>query len=409
MSQSGNPDRLHALDAVRAFALLLGVVHHATISFIWGTQDAMASPVQDVSSSVLPGVVAYTGHMFRMSLFFVMAGFFARLVAHRRGLSGFCSDRLKRIGIPLVVGWIVLFPIVNAVWSYGATGSFWNSPLLDWPPAFDRFPISYLWFLYYLLCIYAIALVLRGAVLHLDTGGKLPRAADRLVLLFGEYRWLGPALLMIPFAMGLLTRPASDMLGGIPTPNGSLVPGALPLIEYGIAFGLGWVVHRNIDALLQWGQRWRGYFIAAMVTTVACIALSQIYPENDAGTVAQLERVAYAMGYGFAAWCWIFAVTGFALRFLSTPSPARRYVADASYWIYLVHYPIVLALQIAVADVNLHWSIKFPFVVAVTLAISFITYHYFVRYTFIGEILNGRRFARPGAQSPRRFPWARAL
>ena len=40
---------------------------------------------------------------------------------------------------------------------------------------------------------------------------------------------------------------------------------------------------------------------------------------------------------------------GFAVRHLAGHSPARRYLADASYWIYIVHLPIVLALQAAFA------------------------------------------------------------
>jgi peptidoglycan/LPS O-acetylase OafA/YrhL len=75
-------------------------------------------------------------------------------------------------------------------------------------------------------------------------------------------------------------------------------------------------------------------------------------------------------------------------------------MADASYWIYLVHYPIVLTLQDLLADVPLHWSIKFPAIVAVTVGFSLLTYHYLVRFTIIGRVLNGRRYTRAGALNP---------
>ncbi len=53
-----------------------------------------------------------------MSVFYFIAGFFAHMVFHRRGLRYFVRDRAKRIGIPLVAGWIVIAPptIVIVIW-----------------------------------------------------------------------------------------------------------------------------------------------------------------------------------------------------------------------------------------------------------------------------------------------------
>ena len=77
--------RLHALDAARGFALLLGIVLHATMSFF------TIIPAQDVSQSTTLAVTFYVIHLFRMSLFFLIAGFFAHLAFHRRGLRAMAS------------------------------------------------------------------------------------------------------------------------------------------------------------------------------------------------------------------------------------------------------------------------------------------------------------------------------
>ena len=100
-----------------------------------------------------------------------------------------------------------------------------------------------------------------------------------------------------------------------------------------------------------------------------------------------------------AIWCWVFAITGLALRFLSDESPARRYLADSSYWIYLAHLPIVAAFQVLVGHLPWHWSVKFPLILAGSFAVLFASYHLLVRFTFIGAILNGRDTigARAGA------------
>jgi ABC-type multidrug transport system ATPase subunit len=101
-------------------------------------------------------------------------------------------------------------------------------------------------------------------------------------------------------------------------------------------------------------------------------------------------------------------LTGLALRFLSNYSATRRYIADASYWIYLVHLPLIAALQVWVGSWPLHWGAKFPFIVVVGFGILFLSYHYLVRPSFIGQLLNGRKIRRqkpsstptPGGSSP---------
>jgi len=58
-------NRIHALDAVRAYALILGVVLHATVPFIEG----FPMPLWFDQPSKTAAVIFYVIHMFRMSTF----------------------------------------------------------------------------------------------------------------------------------------------------------------------------------------------------------------------------------------------------------------------------------------------------------------------------------------------------
>ena len=73
------------------------------------------------------------------------------------------------------------------------------------------------------------------------------------------------------------------------------------------------------------------------------------------------------MLYALAIWTSTFAVIGLALRFMSGFSPVRRYLADASYWLYLIHMPIVMALQVTVTQLNWPRQIKFAAILVVAL------------------------------------------
>jgi peptidoglycan/LPS O-acetylase OafA/YrhL len=66
-------------------------------------------------------------------------------------------------------------------------------------------------------------------------------------------------------------------------------------------------------------------------------------------------------------------------------------VADASYWIYIAHLPVVMALHVAFLDVSLPVWPKFAAVNAIAFAILFASYALLVRHSFIGATLNGKR------------------
>ena len=90
------------------------------------------------------------------------------------------------------------------------------------------------------------------------------------------------------------------------------------------------------------------------------------------------------------------------MRFLSHANDRVRYVADASYWIYLVHLPVVAAMQVVVGDLPWHWSIKFPLILVGESRGAVRELPHLVRSTFIGQILNGRRYrAAPVADQQR--------
>jgi glucan biosynthesis protein C len=95
-----------------------------------------------------------------------------------------------------------------------------------------------------------------------------------------------------------------------------------------------------------------------------------------------------------AIWTTTFAVIGLALRFLSGFSATRRYLADASYWLYLIHLPILMALQVAVSALDWPWPVKFATILGIAFPLMFASYQLLVRDSIIGAVLNGRRMPR---------------
>jgi len=399
-------DRLHALDAVRGAALLLGLVLHSTMSFI------LPIPVADNSPSTTLAVIFYVIHIFRMIVFYFIAGFFARMVFHRRGLRHFVRDRAKRIGIPLVAGWIFIAPPTIAIVIWGLISTFGLETLQNTSDQSQGgFPWTHLWFLYYLCIFYLLALILQWIVSRvIDRSGGFRALIDKLVFMAVRFNFI-PVLLAVPICLLLYSSDSWILWAGIPTPDTGITPQAAAMTGFGTAFGIGWIMQRQVSILNIFKKFWPLNLMIAVALTAYCLSLvglklEIVIPPEDAviqtalslGPGSQIapgwSRFSYAAGYTMAIWFWTLAIVGSALSYCSGLSFRRRYLADSSYWLYLIHLPIIFFLQVLMARWPLHWSIKFSAILATTTAIGLVSYHYLVRATFIGKLLNGRRYPK---------------
>ena len=114
------PDpRRHDLDALRAAAMLLGIVLHAGLSFA-----PFPWPVQDTRQSESYGLLFAAIHGFRMPVFFLLSGFFTAMLWRRRGLRSLLSHRLRRVFLPFVLALFTILPAVNWVSGWAMASAF---------------------------------------------------------------------------------------------------------------------------------------------------------------------------------------------------------------------------------------------------------------------------------------------
>jgi peptidoglycan/LPS O-acetylase OafA/YrhL len=111
--------RWHDLDALRAFAMLLGIGLHGFMSFV--PFPLPVWPAQDVNQHEGYLFALHAIHGFRLQLFFLVSGFFTAMLFRQRGLRGLIKHRAKRILLPLVVFTILLSPAIIGIGIYGST------------------------------------------------------------------------------------------------------------------------------------------------------------------------------------------------------------------------------------------------------------------------------------------------
>lgn len=397
MTPTATNDRIHALDAVRASALLLGIAMHATMPYVRDLPHwAFREPPNETLATVL-----YVIHMFNMSVFFLIAGFFGRVVLERKGITFFVKDRATRILLPLILGFPVVFMTVVLAYVLGGLASGLSmQQLLEGMQRGIRGPsegaasgggiqLAHLWFLYYLAMFYAGTLALRALL------GRFAASADAVVRFVMKGFW-APLLLAAPMAAYFYKHETWASWNGLPSQAlGSIVPSLDGFVGYGIVFGFGWLLHRQSHLLFALVKSWPFYLGAALVLLIVCRAIAgpPVWEPYLQGPVLLFYTVAYMT----ATWCGAFGLIGAALRFLPEPSPVRRYLADSSYWLYLMHLSMIVFFTMLFRQLDWHWSVKYLLTIAGTIGFLLLTYHYLVRFTWIGAILNGRRHARVSA------------
>jgi len=352
------PQRLHALDNLRALAMLAGVLFHALLA-----HSPLARPywpAADTGNAPLVDLLIWWLHLFRMPLFFLIAGYFAAQAVQRHGLAGMLRSRWRRIALPLLLLGPLLLGLMTLATGWALRHVEQPSPLLRWIrqviadgielPAPG---IAHLWFLYYLLLFALLVWVARQLV---------PPAWSAAL------RRLGP----IPLLLGLpplLALPMLSVTAPHPAPE-SWLPQLWALAHYGLFFALGYLMQGS--DLLARCARWLPAFGLGSVVAYA-IYLGLLGKPS-------WHPLAALAGSGVALWTSL-ACLLLAQRWLDRAQGLLRYLTQAAYWTYLLHLPVLLALQYALLDVDWVWPLKLALALGLTLAVCLASYQLLVRHT----------------------------
>lgn len=374
------PIRHHDLDALRATAMLLGIVLHACTPFMpfYGTDNAVASTTLRTFIRIV--------HAFRMPLFFLISGFFSAMLWHRRGALSLLRHRAKRVLLPFVLSVIVVVPLVG--WGFRTGERLSGQPVGERPNYFimmlSPFDLKlthlwFLWMLWVLVCGFALvvgigslierfspslgAWFLRGrgvfivAMVAVTAVGQYAMVRSLFGAGYTEKLLLDPTVVL--YYSRLLRRRCRTLLArrGHPPTVGARDP------------TLGAAVHRR-GARRRAGTHARG---------------AQPRPVPGLPSRVHLVRDPRASRDVPGGLLDVPAMGSVALGCLLLDVP------DAP--------PLVFVFQGLVTPWPLPFYVKVALVFVFTLVPILVTYQYGVRYTPIGTLLNGKR-TRPSERNP---------
>jgi peptidoglycan/LPS O-acetylase OafA/YrhL len=442
--------RWPGLDWLRASAAVLVVLLHAGMAYLvarmpglaWSTHDPLGHPVVDALSWWINGFV--------MPLFFVQSGFLAHRVMCSRGPREFLIHRSQRLLVPLALGSLLILPLDLYAWLLGwaAEGKIplrkLRSLKIDSPLGDHLWGVSHLWFLEYLwvFCVAAWFVVCVG---HWRNGTAAeqavsPRVTDRR----RTGRFAIARIVLTGLCSGALWWDPQILIGF----RHSWWPLPANLMFYGPWFALGWLVHArsqenwragDVSPPMRGGQfslngmtsprntqlstlnsqptrrfdasgdsrpplagRWDAdttpfgllceWRIAAAIGLFAVLLplIHRHVAEESTGG----ERIVLVGLFVLHAWLMVTGLFGVSLRWLNRRPPvAVRYLAEASFWIYLFHHPVVGLTQVTLSPLTMPLIAKFGLVTLSGLVLPLLTYQAFIRRTRVGALLTGQPLA----------------
>ena len=375
-------ERLHALDALRAIMMLLGLVIHTAASYMT-TDLGQGWPLKDVNSThlsfdILSGYI----HGFRMPIFFAVAGFFSALLFFNQSPKSMLLNRIKRILLPLLVFLLLLWPINAFIWTYGFSvmehsaspwQDTWNT-ILNIKTYLPENTI-HLWFLYYLVYFSFFGYLI----------GLLQNRFQKTSLgLQSIYNAMMKYPLIRPIIFATLTFVfLLSIENPLPEQQGQFIPNWQAFIFYFSFYVFGWFLFGSKHLISTLPKHSWKLLLLAIPTHLAFMALN---------ATGKTELSILCVIHALSTWLFVFSIFGLFIRYFSQRSQLMRFISNGAYWIYLIHLPVVAFFTIALLGMEMHSSIKFLIVFLSSLFVCMISYRYWVQSSVISVFLNGRRF-----------------
>lgn len=346
------------IDALRACAAVAVVLLHACVPYANPAMAGLSWSVQDSPSESVTAVF-WAIEIVIMPIFLVIAGFFAARSMAYRGAWFTATQRIRRLGWPLLLTVVFLLPIEFYTWMLGwlAEGQVSVSHVrrMKFEGGIDRnlWGLSHLWFLQYLM-MYVLVLACVWTSLTRRSAAQIGRIA--LPMCF------------VVAVVSLTMRP--EVVWGF---QHSFLPVVSKWFYSGAFFASGALWYRldpELDDVRDYGSRLMG---PGILLTIAAVCTGTwwlgvvgdpmqwmnggwagvdpvVQSDRFAGglpVTSLIVRSSLAVMSVAAAALMTFALMGVSLANINRLGRVMKSLAGASFMIYLLHHPVVGLAHIA--------------------------------------------------------------
>lgn len=342
--------RLWFVDNLRILLISLVIVHHVAVTYsglpLWYYTEKPDSGAVGLGLTVL----LLVNQAWFMGAFFLLSGYFTPRSYDRKGPRAFLRDRLVRLGIPLLVFYFVLNPILSL-------GSYHGGPVLG--SYLSSIGSGPLWFVLALLVLDACYAAFRVATRDRRSRERTPRPLTYPTV-FGFV--LALALVTYVLRIGI---PEGFWVPVIDFPTSAYLPQYVSFFVLGIvAYRRGWF--HSVTARM--GKVGLGMAVGATVVFLPLAMIGGFDAWVGHGTVSSL---CYALWDStFAVGICLALLTFFRHR-LNGHGALSRYLSGHVFAVYVTHAIVVTAAVYALSVAPVPTLAKFAIGVVVALPACF--------------------------------------
>lgn len=353
-------ERLHYIDNLRVFLTVLVIAHHCAGAWTIGN-----SPVQDTSTDLLLNIFCGINASFFMGAFFLVSGYFHPPALRKKGTRLFILDRFQRLALPAMVYACTVMPVMRYLLYYHvqdhgpAPGFIAALPQYFW----GGFGFGHLWFVVMLFIFgVAYALLAGGRRMEGDAKGRAGPGGTRL-----QRRLVALTLVLIAGTFIVRIWFPQNTWVEFPWPI-AFEPAHLP--QYVLMFAVG--VYAFNAGLLQQitpriGLAWTALALVPTLVFTPMFMVDSFLGSGltMAGGISALREAFMCIGVSVGL------LALFKQKF-NQSGRLLRYLSRNAYAAYIVHLPLVYALQYAVIPWDVGPVAKFLAVAVTAVPISFL-------------------------------------
>jgi glucans biosynthesis protein C len=378
-------DRRYELDWLRVYAILIVFIYHSTRFFNLGDWH-----VKNVNTFIWVEIWNVFATRWMMPLFFIISGaslFYA--MGKSGGWPRFYTDKFLRLMIPVLFASVthsILQVYLERLTHNQFSGSFFsflpeyfNGVYLGMgTPGNFAYHGMHLWYLFFLflygLICYPLFIWLRG-------GGR--EILNRITAFSAM-----PGLIYIWFAIPLLIMKAL-----IPPAVLGVGSGGWGFLYY-IWFLISGFMLVSSDRLQKHieNQRWISLLLGLVLSPLYLYLL--FGPSGMPFPAGIYDWVATALSF-FSAWCWLFAILGFSMRYLAYDRPLLRYTNEGVLPFFILHQTVLLAMGYFVMTWEIQDALKWAIVFTGSFIVIITVYMLLVRKLELFRFLFGMKTTHP--------------
>jgi glucan biosynthesis protein C len=357
--------RLLFVDNIRVYLTVLVILHHLMVAYAGTGSWIYMEGRQDFITAALGLWFCATNQAYFMGLFLLIGAYFVPGSYDRKGAGRFLKDRLIRLGIPLAVySWVINPIFVYALFHREIAMPFWRFYPVEYFKTNSLIGPGPLWFVEVLL-IFSLVYVLWRVLVK--TRPSTPTAETRFpgngaIALFALLLGLASFLVRVVFYVDAYTfKPLNLQIPFFPQYIALFVVGL-------IAFRRNWFA-KLPDAT---GRLWLIIAIPLILVFIPMMlalgAAADITPFKGGW---HLQSMAYALWEAFICVSMCIGLVYAFRRYLNNRGRIAAFLVPLAYTAYIIHAPVITALEVAVRDVVLYPLIKWAVVALVAVPLCF--------------------------------------